>query len=137
MQKLIAQTKPVSADHRRTIWEPLNGQEMRRVNFFEFSEALPVGNHFHRNGTELFLVTRGTLSVAVLENVLTKERVSARNLPPGTLISVPEGVSHAFIFEPGSLMIGMASAPFDENDKDLNDYKLLDKEGNELPSPVM
>ncbi|OGD32463.1 hypothetical protein A3C91_02395 [Candidatus Azambacteria bacterium RIFCSPHIGHO2_02_FULL_52_12] len=135
MQALITQTKPVSADHRRTIWEPLNGPGMRRVNFFEFQEALPVGNHFHRYGTELFLVTKGTLRVAVLEDVVNKKRVSVRNLPSGTLISVPVGVSHAFIFEPGSAMIGMASAPFDESDKDLNDYKLLDKEGNELPSP--
>jgi dTDP-4-dehydrorhamnose 3,5-epimerase-like enzyme len=131
ISELVTQTSPAHKDERRAIWEPVNGEIFRRMNFFDFAGATrPGGNHYHKRNTETFLLVEGKIIRMVIENVNTKDRGVFENLGPGTRIAMPTYHAHALFFAPGSKMLAACSEPFDENDQDLNSYKLMNEDGS-------
>jgi len=90
------------------------------------------GNHWHSE-TEYFRIVRGNLKKLILENIDTGERKVWKNLGPGTTIEIPARVAHATFPSNGLVLVGVLLGGFNQND--LNPYKLMDDDGNELPSP--
>ncbi len=123
---LVSRSKPASSDERRTIYEPVNGDfDARRLDTFEFKEPVPIGNHFHEQSDELFFIVSGSIRTLALADIDSNESVILENLGPYTRIRVPRRVAHAMIPEPGTVMVCLATEPFNEAKQDLNPCKLL------------
>ncbi|HVM77095.1 MAG TPA: cupin domain-containing protein [Candidatus Paceibacterota bacterium] len=140
LETLVTTVGPANTDSRRIIWEPVNGDmgKFCRLNFFDWTgQEAPGGNHYHERNEEVFFVTQGEISKMVIENIDTKERHRWKHLGVGTVIHMPVRHAHALVLAPGSKMIALCSQPFDENDKDMPVYMLLDKKtGEEIPQAV-
>ena len=133
---------PENSDGRRDIQDLLDPKafpEARHVNLISFKSRMPgkpwtVGNHFHHDH-ERFRIVSGTMQKLVLEDLITGVRRSWENLSPGTVISIPPLVSHAFLPGEGAVMAGALRNGFDPND--MKTFRIMDDYGNELPSPVI
>lgn len=134
LKALVTTVQPVSTNERRTIWEPVNGIPLLRIQAFQFHPSRTSGgNHYHRLLQEYFFVIHGTMTILVLEDTRTKERAVFRDLGEGSLIIVPPYIAHANRFEAGTIMVAGCTTPHDEKDEDAYPYPLLDTEGSELP----
>lgn len=70
-----------------------------------------VGEHYHRNKDESFLLLSGRAARVVIGDW------QGSNLPAPQEWHVPRGTYHVFELEAGSVLIGTASAPFDPSDE--------------------
>jgi dTDP-4-dehydrorhamnose 3,5-epimerase-like enzyme len=129
----VKKVPPVSKNERRTIWEPVNGVLLQRIQAFQFfSSQTSGGNHYHKQLTEYFFVIRGCMTVLVLEDVQTKNRHVFRDLGPESLIVVPPYVAHANCFEDGTIVMCGCTTTYDPDDPDTYPYPLLDQVGQEI-----
>ena len=128
----VSVVPPASVDERRTIWEPVNGVALQRVQVFKFSDGskAPGGNHYHRKLEEHFFVVQGCMTLLVLEDVNTEERKVFRDLGPGTKVIVSPYVAHANCFEPGTILVAGCTTPYNKDDLDFYPYRLIDVDGD-------
>lgn len=94
-------------DSRRVLHE-LTG-EFKTVKFLIAKDGCVVGDHYHNNKDENFVLVSGagTHAIEGLEGEVELFK----------LYYCPAGVRHTFRLEPGSILIGTATQPFDINDE--------------------
>lgn len=109
---MVSPLPPISIDHRRALTEFGSGGNWKVCKYLEITEDCMIGDHYHKNKDESFLLANGSGTV----------RISATVYPVKApcVINVPRGNYHAFSLEKGSILIGLASEEHDPSD----DYKL-------------
>lgn len=106
------------------------------IQRFTIYDKFPLGNHYHNRKHETFKIVRGggkvtvvrgekieTLDIGPVPNTRLRED---KTLLPGSVVHIAPGDAHRFILEPGSVMLCFSSEPFDENNKDMLPYEVLD-----------
>ena len=100
----------VHEDHRRKIIEWASGS-------FKVAKALVakagcvVGDHYHRNKDETFLLLSGRASYVVIGTDIWG------NIEAPYLWEVPRGNYHRFELDDGSVLLGVGTEAFDEADE--------------------
>ena len=119
---LIGQLSVVSIDGRRRIME-FNGDDFSIQNF-KIKREIPLGNHYHKNKTETFIVLSGQ-GIVLLSPIDSKTgsqgEIMTNRLEAGSVIRVDPYIAHTFILKPGSKMICFSSEPFDSNNMDMTE----------------
>lgn len=100
----------VHEDHRRTLIEFGNGP-FSIVKALTAKEDCVVGDHFHRNKDESFLLLSGHADCIIVGGQQW-ELVAAP-----FACHVPRGTYHRFHLRRGAVLIGTASEEFDEADE--------------------
>jgi len=118
-----AELKPVHEDGRRAISE-LNLADSSIQSFVIKQADLPLGNHYHEKKAELFIITKGSGRVYLYKLGKLEKHKDPLELKKGSVVVVPKYTAHTFILEPGSEMLCLSSAPFNEEDKDMIPYKI-------------
>jgi len=91
-------------DARRTIVDLFFDPYMPlRHSVMETKVPTPVGNHFH-DCLEQFVLKAGKIQRLVLKDPSTEEVREWKDLGPGTSITIPPGIAHALIMDPGSVL---------------------------------
>lgn len=97
-------------DNRRTIYDWASGN-FKSCKAVIVHEPIPIGDHYHNNKTEEFLLLQGEfLELHVATAIMT-------NVKAPWYVLVPPGVYHKFICTPGSILLGTATELFDPNDE--------------------
>jgi len=112
-------------DDRRVIFEC--NLPTSSVQQFVIHGTAPLGNHFHKERQETFVVTGGEGRCAYLS--LDKDghpigRQQFFELKKGSVIQIMPFTAHAFRLEPGSSMLCFSTIPFDPDDPDMFAYQL-------------
>lgn len=97
-------------DNRRVIYDWCNvGDISNKVVFVK--EPISIGDHHHNKKDEHFFLVYGKfLELQIGEGTLY-------NLDAPYIVNVPKGTYHRFICEAGSILVGIATKPYDENDE--------------------
>lgn len=110
--------------------EVVSKDARREIKEFEFSDsafndftirgdAEPVGQHYHREKTEVFYFIEGggVLYSAMVndEGTITGE-VEELEIKPGTVVKIPPYRTHRFDLKPGTRFVAHSSRPFDPDD---------------------
>jgi quercetin dioxygenase-like cupin family protein len=113
------------ADNRRVIFEcnlPTSSVQKFFINAKE-----PLGNHYHKERHETFVIISGQGKCACLplnkDGELQGELV-VFPIKQGSVIQVTPFTAHAFRLEPESTMICFSSIPFDPENPDMFVYQL-------------
>lgn len=96
-------------DPRRTLHE-LTG-DFKTCKAIVAKEACVLGNHHHNKKTEAFM-----LVVGKAKRVIVGDHEWGNTPAPHEWI-VPPGTFHVFDLEPGSVLVGTATAEFDPQDE--------------------
>ena len=111
----VGHMSEVHRDERRIIYE-FNSDKFS-VQKIKVLERIPLGNHYHVTKTETFVLVIGSGIVKCCpvdsHGLPIAGRMEERELSEGAVIHVPEMMAHAFLLEPGSVMIFYSSKPFD------------------------
>lgn len=109
---------PVANDSRRLIRE-CNFSTMS-VQSIEVSDgAVPLGQHYHANKSELFVILEGggtIRTVRVNSSGVPEGIVAERAVIVGDVISVPPYYAHRFDLRKDTRMLVFSSKPFEETD---------------------
>lgn len=100
----------VHEDHRRKLIEFGKGP-FAIVKALTAKEDCIVGDHYHRNKDESFLLLSGVADRVVIGTETWSEVVAP------FAWDVPRNTYHAFYLQGGSVLIGTANAEFDEADE--------------------
>ena len=97
-------------DSRRVIYDWASGS-FASAKVVIVKESIPIGDHYHLNKEEEFFLLEGEfielhLGKTVFSNVYAPQKVH-----------IPKGLYHKFICTPGSILLGIATQPFDPNDE--------------------
>lgn len=97
-------------DNRRIIYDWLNlGEISNKVVIVK--DTINIGDHYHEKKDEYFFLASGKfLEMQLGEGTLY-------NLDAPYVVNVPRGTYHRFVCEPGSILVGVATKPFDPNDE--------------------
>lgn len=98
----------VHEDDRRRLIEIPGGAVVKAITA---KEGCTLGNHYHRNKDEAFLL----LSGKARHVIVGEDQWEWIDAPHGWF--VPRGTFHVFVLEPGSVLIGTATAEFDPADE--------------------
>ena len=100
----------VHEDSRRKLIEWANGS-FKVCKVLVAKEGCVVGDHYHRNKDESFLLLSGkALSVTIGAAIWG-------NIEPPYVWEVPRGTYHRFEFTPGSVLLGVGTEEFDPEDE--------------------
>lgn len=97
-------------DSRRTIYDWASGN-FKSAKAVIVHEPIAIGDHYHNNKTEEFLLLTGEFT----ELVIAGE--TWHNIPAPYNIVIPPGTYHRFICTPGSILLGIATELFDHLDE--------------------
>lgn len=128
---LLTVSNPKMDDERRRIASFESEEHGFEVSHFDIKQTTtaPLGNHYHREKTETFLILEGSgtlvcCDVAEIDGAPTSmgnlERIA---LSKGTVVHVQSYTAHAFFLEESSVMVCWSSKPFDG--KDMPTFKLI------------
>lgn len=97
-------------DNRRTIydWAEVNFKSAKALIVHE---PINIGDHYHNNKVEEFLLISGEFLELQLGNE-TEFNVKAPHK-----VVIPKGLYHRFVCTKGSILLGVATELFDENDE--------------------
>lgn len=109
----------VHEDERRIISEFNSPRGGFSVQFFRIKTESPLGNHYHKEKYEVFVITKGGGKLFT-KNINQKGEARKTALEEGSIVKIHPFLAHCFILKTGSEMICYSSAPFDE--KDVNKY---------------
>jgi mannose-6-phosphate isomerase-like protein (cupin superfamily) len=98
-------------DERRTLIEWIENAQFRSAKVVVAKEALPIGGHYHQRKDEIFFLLSGSFLKLQIDSVYRE------NVKAPYKITVGRGVWHQFTLEPGSILLGVATEPFDEKDE--------------------
>lgn len=104
--------KLVSEDERRKLSEFGNGGTWKVCKILESKQEAWVGNHYHKNKDEMFVLLSGSGTFIIEQNTEVK------HAPYSFLVSA--GQYHSFKLSQGAILLCLASELHDPND----DYKL-------------
>lgn len=97
------------------------------VQYFTIMERLPLGNHFHKERHETFVIASGggkCCYVTVNENGVPNGEQVTLPVRQGSVIQIHPLTAHAFLLEPGSTMLCFSSIPFDSENQDMFAFQL-------------
>lgn len=100
----------VHEDERRKIIDWANGL-FRSTKALIAKAGCIVGDHYHRNKDERFLLLSGRASYVVIGNE------TWGNIEPPYVWDVPRGSYHRFELDEGSVLLGVGTEEFDEADE--------------------
>lgn len=100
--------KLVSEDERRKLSEFGNGGTWKVCKILEFKKDSWVGNHYHKNKDEMFVLLEGSGTFVVEKTTFVK------HAPYSVLVS--KGQYHAFNLMKGSVLICLATELHDPKD---------------------
>jgi quercetin dioxygenase-like cupin family protein len=100
----------VHEDGRRKLVEFAQG-EFHCCKALIAKEGCVVGQHYHRNKDEAFLLLTGRASRVVVGPSLWEDVAAP------FVWQVPRGEYHAFYLDPGSVLVGTATEAFDPEDE--------------------
>lgn len=100
----------VHEDNRRTIFDWASG-DFKSAKAVLIHEPINIGDHFHNNKVEEFLLLTGEF----LELQLGEETLF--NVKAPHKVVVPKGLYHRFVCTKGSILLGTATELFDEQDE--------------------
>lgn len=100
----------VHEDERRIIFDWAEG-DFKSAKAVIIHEPINIGDHYHNNKTEEFLLLTGEF----LELQLGTE--TQFNVKAPHKVIVPKGLYHRFVCTKGSILLGTATELFDENDE--------------------
>lgn len=98
-------------DERRTLVEWITEGVFQTAKVVVVKEAVPIGDHFHKNKDEVFFLLRGRFL-----RLQTNETIQ-KNIDAPYKVTIPRGTYHEFLLEPGSILLGVATGPFDPADE--------------------
>ena len=96
-------------DERRTLVEVIEDLPIRAVKVLTAKEGCVVGDHYHTKKMEWFYLVSGSGTFEI-----GKEK---GDLKTNELYACPPQVIHTFWLTEGSVLLGLASEPFDPNDE--------------------
>lgn len=98
-------------DSRRILYEWISNEQFVSAKAVIVKEQIAIGDHYHKNKDEIFFLLTGRfLELHLGEGI-------AFDIPAPYRVEVRKGVYHKFICEEGSILLGVASAPFDIEDE--------------------
>jgi dTDP-4-dehydrorhamnose 3,5-epimerase-like enzyme len=100
----------IDKDSRRELHDWATG-DFKQVKTVFVKEKIAIGNHYHRHKDEVFFLATGKFIEVTVGNL------TLYNVDAPYRVEVPRLTFHKFICEEGSILIGAATAPFDENDE--------------------
>lgn len=100
----------VHTDNRRTIYDWSEGN-FKSAKAVIVHEEIAIGDHYHNNKTEEFLLLTGEFIVLEVGNEILY------NVPAPHKVVIPPGTYHKFICSVGSILLGTATELFDQNDE--------------------
>ncbi|MBI2121736.1 MAG: hypothetical protein HYT98_01305 [Candidatus Sungbacteria bacterium] len=119
-----------------------NGEDNRRIieefncteggfsvgRFFIKNDDKALGNHYHRDKEETFVILDGS-GIVVTQKLLTSGNplgpVERTELQPDSVVKIMRYTAHAFLLKPGSRMICYSSAAFNLENQDLIPYIVI------------
>lgn len=104
--------KIVSEDWRRSLYEFGEGQ-WKIAKLVHVKEDSVIGNHFHLEKDECFLLVEGEIIELYLEN---REESLIKNIKAPFVINVPRGLYHKFNIKAGSKLVGLMSEQYKPED---------------------
>lgn len=115
---VLTVTDPRMDDERRTIREH-NFEDCAFQDFAVKNDPRPLGDHFHRQKSELFYFLEGGGVVRTCE--VTTEgaqigKVIELRVFPGCAVLIPPLHTHHMYLDPGTHMVCFSSKPFDPTD---------------------
>lgn len=99
----------VSEDSRRALYEFGEG-DWKIAKYIEVKEDSVIGDHYHLNKDECFLLVEGQIE----ELFIGEESVKNINAP--SVVDVPRGTYHKFLIKGGSKLIGLMSELYNKQD---------------------
>ena len=112
-------------DDRRIIHE-INFADSAVQEFTLKKEAI-LGNHYHKEKSETFVVTKGKGIVVLCPLDTDGNKIgepTQANIHENMVINIPKYMAHTFKLEEGTVMLCYSSAPYDNNNKDLIPFTL-------------
>ena len=97
-------------DDRRMLFDWAQG-DFKSAKAVIVKKAISIGDHYHNNKDEVFLLLAGEFME------LTIADKTERNVKAPYSVRIPRGVYHKFICSEGSILLGVATELFDENDE--------------------
>jgi len=101
----------INDDSRRILIEWISNEPFCSAKAVVAKTSALIGNHYHREKNEKFLLLAGKAKRVVIGDV---ERV---NILAPEVFDVPKGTHHSFELEPDSILLGVADKPHDTNDE--------------------
>lgn len=97
-------------DSRRIIHDWAQG-DFKSLKCVFVKSRTPIGDHYHKNKSEVFFLALGNIEKLVLGDEITVD------IKAPYVINVPPNTYHKFICSPGSIIFGGATELFDPNDE--------------------
>jgi mannose-6-phosphate isomerase-like protein (cupin superfamily) len=118
--------KLVHRDERREILE-CNLPEGSIKKFLVLSDKVPLGNHYHKLTTEVFMIVKGAGTIITQETTegVPNGKPSRTLVKEGDVIHITPYTAHTFCLVPGSEMICFADRPFDPVNQDMYNHILI------------
>ncbi len=111
---LIGKIGFIHEDQRRKIEEYNSEEEDFSIQAFAVFEEIPLGNHYHAQKTEIFIIIKGEGEFVYLPSPFGDKEVC--HVEAGSVIKVGPLEPHRFILKPGSKMTCFSSNAFDKED---------------------
>lgn len=111
----IGLTEFVHGDERRIISEFNSPAGDFSIQQFEIKKEIPLGNHYHNEKDEIFVILKGG-GYVILQNTKEKKEKETTLLETGSVVYVPKNTAHTFVLEEGSEMICFSTKAFDKDD---------------------
>lgn len=105
---MIYPLKTVHEDERRALSEFGNGGNWKVCKYVQVKTDSVIGDHFHKNKDELFLLSKGSADVTV-DSLTVKVKAPV-------IIDVKRETYHKFVIKKGSILICLASEEHDDTD---------------------
>jgi quercetin dioxygenase-like cupin family protein len=108
----------VSDDERRSIFE-LGFEFPKTVRtsvLLVSGDGAPLGNHYHRDQTEYFILVAGECVLTVQAVDVPGSMPRSYPIPAPCIVVMPPGVAHRFVFADGGTLVCMSDRAFDQAD---------------------
>src|SRR3989338_9280110 len=108
----------VHEDNRRSIAEFDSPEGGFSVHIFKIKEKIPLGNHYHAEKDEVFVIVGDGMVFFAEVNRDTFEvgYICGEVVTTGSVIKIPAYTAHTFVLKPGSKMLCYSTKPFDKED---------------------
>ena len=112
----------VASDERRDIRETVVEGFGITYTWFRIKSRLPLGNHYHKDKTEVFCLKNGSGKFYLQPLAFVNGRMVANgtwiviDMVIGTDLTIAPFTAHMVILEPGSEMVCLSTKPFDQAD---------------------
>lgn len=98
-------------DDRRVLYDWAEGS-FKSAKAVIIKQESVIGDHYHNNKDEEFFLLQGKFKVLFVAGSLDTVDQDAP-----CYVYVPRGAYHRFVLDPGSILLGTATEPFDKHDE--------------------